>query len=523
MLISMSSASGALRDDQTYMDVIANNIANVNTNGYKTSNVTFEDLLSQIESAGSAPTATQGGINPIQIGLGSTLGAVNGIFSQGSMVNTGNSNDLAISGSGFFVFQGDNTQLYSRDGSSLELGLDGSLENPSTGMRLLGWNADPTTGAINTTGALSAIVVPMNQGMAQSTQNVGVTGNIDAALAARSVTSTQTVASTVTGFGTSSTVTNELPSDTYYVEIQGTAGAQQFRVVDSNGNAVSIAGVNGTASTSGWQSVTSEEGQTYDTGRGLTITFGSGTLTDGTLGAGAASVQYVAQGVTASLQVYDSLGAAHTLNLTFTKDTNATNQWSWQVTDSDSTIATLTPATASSLNFTTTGAYAPGTTATSLSLTYNNGAAAQTIALDFSKLTQLSQASDLGVPTQDGYAPGQLTGWNVTSSGQVVGTYGNGATKVLGQLALASFANPDGLIRVGDNMFSPGADSGTATSGVPGTGGLGNVEAGYTESSNVDLATEFSNMISAQRSFEANSKVITSSDQMLQDLVNLIH
>ncbi len=475
---------------------------------------------------GSAPTTTTGGINPIQIGLGATLGGVSGLFTQGSMVNTGDSNDLAISGSGFFVFQGNGEQLYSRDGSSLELGADGTLENSLTGMRILGWNADSTTGVINTTGALSAIVVPMDQGMAQATQNVGVTGNIDSALAARSISTCSTISGTVTGFGTAASgasVTNELPSDTYYVEIQGTAGAQQFRVVDSNGNAINIAGVSGSASTSAWQSVTSVEGTTYDTGRGLTINFGSGTLTDGTRGAGAASVAYVAQSVTSSLQVYDSLGTAHTLNLILTKNTGATNDWSWQVTDGDSTIATITPATASSLDFTSTGAYSAGSTTTSLSLTYNNGAAAQTISLDFSKLTQLDQTSDLGTPTQDGYAPGDLTGWSVSSNGEVVGTYGNGATKVLGKLALANFANDDGLIRMGDNMFSSGADSGNATTGVPGSAGLGSIEAGYTESSNVNLATEFSNMISAQRSFEANSKVITSSDQMLQDLVNLIH
>ena len=122
------------------------------------------------------------------------------IFTQGNNKSTGNDNDLAIQGNGFFVFQGLTQQLYSRDGS-VDLGLDGSLVNPSTGMRILGWNADED-GLIDTTEALAPIIIPLNQGLAQATQNVGITGNLNAELAARSTSNAQTIASTITAFGT---------------------------------------------------------------------------------------------------------------------------------------------------------------------------------------------------------------------------------------------------------------------------------------------------------------------------------
>jgi flagellar hook protein FlgE len=305
----------------------------------------------------------------------------------------------------------------------------------------------------------------------------------------------------------------------YYVEINAT---NQFRVVDSQGNAISIAPVGGSgAYTSGWQTAT--PGATIDTGRGLTITLGAGPLSPGVRGAGAASVHYTAQSITTDVQVYDSLGAQHTLTVSFTKDATNPNTWTWQVTAADGAIATLTPTTASPLGFNTTGQYVPAANQMStISLSYSNGAANQTISLDFASLTQLAQDSDLGVPAQDGYAPGQLTGFTISANGQVECNYANGMSKVLAQLALANFANPGGLLRVGDNMFTAGANSGAPTTGAPNTGGRGGIVAGYLENANVDLAQQFTSMITAQRGFQANSRVISASDQMLQDLVNLV-
>jgi flagellar hook protein FlgE len=519
----MLSAGSAIRNHQTYMDVIANNIANVNTAAYKSMRVTFHELLSQVVSPGAAPQAARGGINPVQIGLGMTLGGTDGVFTQGALQSTGRGNDLAIQGNGFFIFQGSGQNLYSRDGA-LDLGLDGSLVNASTGLRVLGWNAD-ASGAINTTAALQPIMVPLNQGLAQASQNVRVNGNLDAALAPRSMSNAQLVANTVTGFATAAPAATpgqsqtELLTGDYYVEINN---LQQFRVVDGQGNPVKIAPVGGGgAYTSGWQAATPSA--TIDTGRGLTITLGAGPLSPGIRGAGAASVHYTAQSITTNVQIYDSLGAQHTLTVSFTKDTAAPNQWTWQVTSDDNTIATLTPATAAPMGFNTTGQYVPvANQMPTISMSYNNGAGNQTISLDFAHLTQLAQASDLGVPAQDGYAPGQLTGFTISANGEVECNYANGMRKVLAQLALANFANPGGMLRVGDNMFTAGANSGAPTTGSPNTGGRGGIVAGYLENANVDLAQQFTSMITAQRGFQANSRVISASDQMLQDLVNLV-
>ena len=516
MLRSMLSAASAIKNHQVYMDVVANNIANVNTTAYKSMNVTFHELMSQVMQQGATPTAARGGINPIQVGLGMNVGGVSSIFTQGNNKSTGNDNDLAIQGNGFFVFQGLTQQLYSRDGS-VDLGLDGSLVNPSTGMRILGWNADED-GLIDTTEALAPIIIPLNQGLAQATQNVDITGNLNAELAARSTSNAQTIASTITGFGTTNPAAGqtELATGQYYVEVRN--GPDEFRVVDSSGNPVSIA--NGGAFNGDWQAIPASS--TYDTGRGMTIDFDAGPFTAGTKGAGAASVTFTSQSLTSNIQIYDSLGTLHTLNLTFTKNPTTPNEWSWQVTTDDASITTLTPTTASTFNFTTTGQYSTANAPATLSFVFSNGAANQAVDLDMEQLTQLAQASDLGVPSQDGYAPGQLIGFNIQGDGSVECNYSNGMRQVVAQLAIADFANPGGLLRVGENMFEPASNSGAANVGVAGTGGRGLVQAGYLEGANVDLAQEFTNMISAQRGFQANSRVITASDEMLQELVNLV-
>lgn len=514
MLRSMLSAASAIRNHQIYMDVVANNISNINTTAFKSARVTFQELLSQVLSAGSAPQANLGGVNPIQIGLGMTLGGIDSIFGQGALQATGRLNDLAIQGAGFFVFQGATQQLYSRDGS-LDLGLDGSLLNPATGLRVLGWNAN-ANGVIDTTGPLQPIMIPLNQGLvAKATQNVSLGGNLDARLPSGVVSGAVTVADTVDGFGVDYVAVGqtELATGDYYVEID--SGAGTFRLVDSAGNPVPIAG----SPTGDWQSIPGAG--TFDTERGLTIEFGAGPYVDGTFAAGtAAHVHYDAKNVTTNIQIYDSLGALHSVTITFNKI--GVNTWTWQVSENDATITALTPATPTTITFTSTGQYAATNPAATIGLTFNNGATAQTINLDLEQLSQLADESELSAAVQDGFAPGQLVGFSVSSNGEVTGTYANGMRQVVAQLALATFVNPGGLLRVGENMFAPSSNSGAATIGTAGSGGRGVIQSGFLEMANVDLAQQFTSMIMAERGFQANSRVITASDQMLQDLVNLV-
>lgn len=409
MMRSMFSAIAALNLHQLYLDVIANNLSNVNTPGFKGSRVSFQDMFSQTLRGGSAPAGNIGGINPAQIGLGARLGGLDILFTQGSLQATGKNSDLAIQGDGFFIYQGAETNLYSRDGT-IDLSADGYLANPNTGLYILGWQADDQ-GNIDPTQPIGRIRIPTGISQARATANATFQGNLDA----------------------------------------NTAVGDSF---------------------------------------------------------------------TTTMQIYDSLGGQHTIEITFTRDA-AANTWTWTATSSDPAITGIT-VTGSPIVFTPEGQYDPNNPATSIEITLNNGAVSpQTVNLDFTNLTQLADSSDVNMANQDGMAPGSLIGFNITDKGEVVGLFSNGLNQIIGQLALANFVNPSGLQRVGQNLFIPSANSGTAQIGIAGTNGRGSIAAGYLEMSNVDLAQQFTDMIVAQRGFQANSRVITTSDEMLQDLVNL--
>lgn len=410
MLRSMFSAISGLRNHQTFMDVIGNNIANVNTTGYRSSRVTFQDILSQtVRGAGSAQGG-RGVINPIQIGLGTMLAGVDTLQTQGNLQATGKPTDMAIQGDGFFILNDGTANYFTRDGA-FDLSTDGRLINAATGNIVMGWMAD-ATGTVNSAKPLTAITIPIGQGMTgQQTANAIVQGNLDA-----SVTSTTTPFST-------------------------------------------------------------------------------------------------------TVSVYDSLGVRHDVTLTFYKGATA-NQWNWAASTTETGV-TVAPTTATNITFGANGQYAATNPAMTLTVTLTNGATSPvSVALDMSKLTQLSGATELNT-TQDGVGAGSLVTFTVGAGGDITAVYSNGRTEQIGQLAMAAFANPTGLTKGGGNLFAQSASSGDAQIGPPQSGGRGIVNAGFLEMSNVDLAQQFTNMIIAQRGFQANSRVITASDEMLQEVVNL--
>lgn len=408
MMRSMSLAISALRNHQTYMDVVSSNISNVNTTGFKGSRISFQELLNQTVRGSSAPRGGVGGLNPIQIGLGMALAGIDTIFTQGSLQDTGKLTDLAIQGDGFFALDSGDGYFYSRDGN-LDVGLDGSLLNLATGYPVAGWAADEN-GNIDTTQPLSSIKIPYGQTMSQATSEMDLRGNLDA-----------------------------------------------------------------------------------DTTNGSTMT--------------------------ATVSVYDSLGGLHDIDLTFTK--NAANQWSWNATSTDADIGGVTPS-GTTINFDTDGSYDTTNPATTLAVVFNNGAdSPASINLDFSNLTQLTGAGTVSVSSQDGLPPGELSTFSAGTTGEIVGIFSNGLNRKLGQVALATFLNSGGLLKKGQSLFATSANSGEAQIGLPGQDGRGQVSAGYLEMSNIELAQQFTSMIVAQRGFQANSRVITTSDEMLQELVNL--
>jgi len=212
---------------------------------------------------------------------------------------------------------------------------------------------------------------------------------------------------------------------------------------------------------------------------------------------------------------YDSLGSPHSLQFYFIK-TSTANTWNleYQVDGGAATAGT-------NLAFTSAGALSAGGTQ-ALSLAVGGGAATpQTVTVDFTNMTQFGSPSTLLDQTQDGYASGSLQRMTVDPKGQIVAQFTNGQTRVLAQVVLNRFTNPQGLVRVGDNLFTASTDSGTPVVGTPQSNGLGRIISGALEQSNVDLGKEFVDMIITQRAFQANSRAITTSDEMLQDLVNL--
>lgn len=422
------------------MDVISSNIANVNTTGYKSSRVQFQELLSQTIRGSSAPRGGLGGLNPVQIGLGMALGGIDTLFTQGSMQDTGRLTDLAIQGDGFFVLDtGDSGFAYARDGN-LDVGTNGNLVHLATGLNVQGWN--DVDGVIDTNQPVQAINIDMGTRLAKATTEVTLTGNLNAGTTVGSI-------------------------------------------------------------------------------------------------------------ATMTMPIYDSLGNTHELEVTLTKSAAGPNTWDWEIVAPDENQDSapdfaITNNTGTAV-FKTDGTYdkvlstPPGPDYTVNPIipgphleiaNFNTGAAPATysvdpeldtsIVIDFSSVTQLLGTSETNVANQDGLAPGSLTSFTVGTSGEIMGVYSNGLTSRLGQIALAKFQNSGGLMKEGQSLFKTSANSGSAQIGTPGTDGRGQISSGYLEMSNVELAQQFTNMITAQRGFQANSRVITTSDAMLEELVNLV-
>jgi len=411
MLQAMFSGVSGLSAFQTEMDVISNNIANISTTGYKTSRVNFDDVFSQTIKGAAAGSNGMGGTNPVQIGVGVTIGSIEVNQTQGSLQPTGKSTDCAIEGQGYFMIGDGKERFYSRDGS-FSLDPSGNLVSAATGMNVLGWTAD-SSGVIDSTSSVtagSAIKLPLGQmTISKQTSSVTYGGNINAD----------------TPVGNSYTVSSE---------------------------------------------------------------------------------------------IIDSLGKAHPLAVTFTRTSG--QDWSWTAASADADPAT--PVGSGTVSFDTAGKCVSAPLALNLTLANPNGASPNiTLQGVMSGATMSYGPSTLSTVAQDGFQTGALNGFSIGKNGVITGTFTNGMTQDLGRVALATFANPAGLSKSGGNLLTESANSGTAQVGQPSVAGMGTISSGFLEASNVDLSTEFATMILGQRAFQANSKIITTADQMLQELVQL--
>jgi flagellar hook protein FlgE len=227
---------------------------------------------------------------------------------------------------------------------------------------------------------------------------------------------------------------------------------------------------------------------------------------------------------TRSVNVYDSLGTPQTVTMTLTKDATTPNTWDWTTTGTALGANTTMPAPTGVVNqgtvtFNSLGVETASTGAVALNST--DATNPQSIALNFSGVSQFAGTSTLAPQSQDGTSTGTLQSFTVDATGVVTGIFSNGQTQALGQVALANFSNPGGLASIGNNQWEPSANSGTPVIGQPNTNGLGSISSGYLEQSNVDLGTELTNMIVTERAFQANTKIVSTVDEMLNDLIQM--
>jgi len=461
MMRSLFAGVSGLKNHQIRMDVIGNNISNVNTTGFKSERVSFQDMISQTIAGAAEPKDNVGGVNPKQIGLGMTIASVDKMMTQGSLQTTGKNTDVALSGEGFFILADGDKQFYTRAGN-FDVDKIGNLVNPANGMKVQGWNAvtDPKGDkSINSSGTVEDLYIPL-----------------------------------------------------YAKE---PAKATTYTVYKSNLNSAVESVPAGSSESDRYKMITDPDPSKR-------------------------------RGHITSITTYDDQGTEHNLKLFIWK--NDTNRWTASVAMSDAEQMSVdipgtlqnTPIpgnTRFQLNF------SPDGKLTSVSDgvdTLNNGSLTANISFRIpgipepktielrlgtagavDGITQFASSFTTKAVEQNGYTMGYMEAFTIDSSGVITGEFSNGIKQALGQIALANFANPEGLTKSGQNNYVVSNNSGNALIGESGLSGLGSVNAGFLEMSNVDLADQFTDMIITQRGFQANSKSITTADQMLQELLTL--
>ncbi|MHB8578609.1 MAG: flagellar hook protein FlgE [Ignavibacteriaceae bacterium] len=556
LLNSLFSGVSGLQNLQSMMDVIGNNIANVDTIGYKSSRVTFSDTFNELVKSGTNPTDTTGGTNSFQVGLGMKINSIDRNWNQGTFQSTGISTDLALQGPGMFILNSNGQNFYSRAGA-FEFDSNGKLVDPQNGAVLQGKVANGL-GQIPQGTTIQDIVVDKNLKLpAIKTANISWGGNLQsssATIATNTVNLDDSLAgSTPYSAPPAPTSTQIVGKDgtayTLDVSYTNTAGAwtPSYQVYDSTGKtllspqpsvtpALTALTFNSSGNcTSAPVQITSSDPQqnisfSLDFSK---VTLASSSTTSTSIPA------IVNQGgteipVIGSVSVYDSLGNAHTLSVQFDHSYGST--WAWKVSVPATDGGTFTGATSGSMTFdpngqiqsiTQGGVTVPGIPPVP-QITYSpgNGAETEPMNLNFGSgtagITQTSLTSQVAALSQDGSPSATLTNLNIDQYGNVVGVFSNGNSRTLAQVMVATFTNPNGLVSAGSNMYSVAANSGTPRIDTPGENSATTIQSGALEQSNVDLSQEFTNMIVSQRGFEANAKVVTTSDTLLQDITNLI-
>ncbi|MGB6633134.1 MAG: flagellar hook-basal body complex protein [Terriglobales bacterium] len=543
----------------------ANNLANLNTVGYKDQQIQFSDLFYQ-------NLGTDGAGDPIQQGAGVQVSSQPSDFTQGDVTSTGIDTDVAINGNGFFVVQDNGVQSYTRAGN-FEVGTDNLLET-ADGQTVMGYTA--TNGIVNTSAGLGTLA--LGAGIASPavvTSKISLTSNLDATDAPGTQYSTQATIYDSLGAAhqVTFTYTNE---DAAAIPAQAATGTlTSSGTAPSNGDTVTVGGTTYTFATTLTASTTANQvligadsttamanlvnainGNTADPNGSGAAGYGTDTVantsvtaadtTPGTLitltataaGTAGNSVVLTGENTLTASGSGDLMGGGAAVSA-------VVNTWGYAVTipaadisgatapvslatgtlifNGDGTLQSVTP-TAGAASTTNPTLTIPPTTSAAV---FADGANPLVFTWDLfdsagnGLVTQTAAASSTTSIQQDGAASGTLQNFAIGSDGTITGSFSNGTTATVGQIALASFADEQGLSRNGDNTYSPTLASGQATVGTPTSGGLGSITDNALEQSNVDIATEFANLIVAQRSYEANARVVTTFDQIAQDTIAL--
>lgn len=537
------------------VDVVGDNLANLNTTAFKGQRTLFETLLYNNITSGEAPSATSGGTLPRQIGTGTGVSAIQRSFRQGGFEGTGNQGDLAIEGDGFFVLDDDGRQLYTRDGA-FHLDADQTLVS-NNGQAVQVFAAD-ATGAI-TPGALSDLVIPLGTAnQAVATTEVIMDGRLDpsTSLAATgAVISTQALGTAGGAPATASTRLADLVNGAGVplfatddeLTINGTRGGiaitESTFIVGATGSTVgdltahlqSVLGINTDPATGGTPGVTiSSTGAIVvnsNLGEVNAVALDAGSIVNRT---GVISSPFtfstltpaVGEGVTTSFGVYDSLGNLVDVRLRAALESKSDTGSVWRFYAESTGDSDLSPVLGTGTITLDANGQFVGATGTDLSIDRGGAGSTtpQTFTLDFSGLTGLASPdgnSDLLMASQNGAPAGVLTNFEIDRDGIVTGTYSNQQEQVLGQVALATFINDEGLVAQNDNVFVPGPNSGEAAIVAPRTGTAGSLIAGALEQSNVEIAREFIGLITYSTGISASSRVVRTADELLQELLLL--
>lgn len=522
-----------LKSHQTRIDVIGNNVANINTAGFKKSRVTFKENLNQLINPGIPPAGERGSINPEQIGYGTRLGSIDVIHTEGNIQLTGNPTDLAIKGDGFFILKssGDTADLtgqeyvYTRAGN---FGIDpsGDLIYKPNGLKIQGWRAD-SNGEVNTAGNLMGLSMRYDQDGNQlfstprETTRVDFGGNLNSRSGeAELIDEGGTGLTEVINLRKESTLTEP---GLYRIKIQD---GGQTAVLTSEGGEVLSEAVNISEPGTDFKFVDNDTGDEL-----LRVSFNRDELSDGT-----ARIDIAPRRSTTSIGIYDSKGNKHTLEMTAIKG-NEDNVWEYEVTTAsvgdkilEGTVAEENISqfenvdgnkVTEEITFEPTGILQSGNRDKYITVKPAGGANLINVKLDLIEVTQFADDSDLSAVDQNGIGPGQLESFQISASGDIIGIYSNGVSQLVGKVALADVPNPGGLAKFQDTMFLEAASSGTVLPKTAGKFGLGSISSGSLELSNVNLSDEFTDLITSERGFQANSRVITTADEVLVEALNL--